>query len=55
LPFFSDLALVLGQQEAVFLRQRLVRLDELDEVALLGVRELVGRVGRSGHGCLRRR
>ena len=41
-PDEFDLALVLEEEEAVFLRQRLALLDELDEVALFGVGEVVG-------------
>ena len=40
-PDQFDLALVLEEEEAVLLRQRLALLDELDEVALLGVGEVV--------------
>ncbi len=47
-PHQLHLALVLEQDEAVFLRQRLALLDELGQVALLGVGEVVGFFGRSG-------
>ena len=40
-PDQFDLAFVVEEEEAVFLRQRLALLDELDEVALLGVGEFV--------------
>lgn len=40
-PDKLDLALVLEKNETVFLRERLVLIDELDEVALLGVGEFV--------------
>ena len=40
-PDQLDFALVLKQQEAVLLGQRLAFGDQLDEVALLGVGELV--------------
>ena len=36
-PHQFDFALVLEQQEAVLLRQRLASLDQLDQVALFGV------------------
>ena len=41
-PDELDLAFVGEEEEAVFLRERLALLDELDEVALLGVGEVVG-------------
>ena len=41
-PDQLDLALVLEQDEAVFLRQRLALLDQLDQVALFGVGQVVG-------------
>ena len=44
-PDEFDLAFVGEKEEAVFLRKRLARLDELDEVALLGVGEVVGFFG----------
>ena len=40
-PDKLDLALVFEKNEAVFLRDRLVLIDELDEVALLSVGELI--------------
>ena len=49
-PDQLDLALVGEEQEAVFLRQRLALLDELDEDALLGVRKVVVFSGWTGHG-----
>ena len=47
-PDQLDLALVLEEEEAVLLRQRLPGLEERDQVALLGVGEIVGRA--FGHG-----
>ena len=48
-PDEFDLALIVKEEEAVALGQRLALLDELDEVALLGVGQLVAfGVGRSG-------
>ena len=49
-PDEFHLALVLEEQEAVALRQRLALLDELDEVAALGLGELVVGGFRAGHG-----
>ena len=50
-PDEFDLALVGEEEEAVFLRERLALLDELDEVALLGVGEVVVLGGVwAGHG-----
>ncbi len=48
-PDEFDLAFVVEEDEAVFLRQRLALIDELDEIALLGVGQfvVVGRVGRA--------
>jgi hypothetical protein len=40
-PHQFDFALVGKQEEAILFRQRLALLDELDEVALLGVGEVV--------------
>ena len=40
-PDQFDLAFVVEEEEAVFLRERLALLDELDEVALFGVGEVV--------------
>jgi len=40
-PHQFDFALVGKQEEAILFRQRLTLLDELDEVALLGVGEVV--------------
>ena len=40
-PDEFDLAFVLEKEEAIFLRKRLALLDELDQVALLGVGEFV--------------
>jgi hypothetical protein len=41
IPDQLHLALVFEKQEAIFLRQRLAFVDQLDEVALLGVGEFV--------------
>ena len=41
-PDEFDLALVLEQDEAIFLRQGLALLDEGDQVALFGVAQVVG-------------
>jgi hypothetical protein len=41
-PDQFHLAFVGEEDEAVFLRERLALIDELDEVALLGVGEFVG-------------
>jgi hypothetical protein len=49
-PDEFDLAFVGEEEEAVFLRERLALLDELDEVALLGVGQLIGVLMWAGHG-----
>ncbi len=49
-PDQLHLALVGEEHEAVFLRQRLALLDELDEDALLGVGKVVVFSGWAGHG-----
>jgi hypothetical protein len=49
-PHQLHLALVLEQDEAVFLRQRLAFLDELNQVALFGVGDVVIGFGGFGHG-----
>ena len=51
-PDQLHLALVREEHEAVFLRQRLALLDELDEIALLGLGEVVVFGGGAGHGGL---
>ena len=49
-PHQFDFALVGKQEEAILFRQRLALLDQLDEVALLGVGEVVFfRIVRSRH------
>src|SRR5690606_714350 len=48
-PHQLNLALILEQQEAVFLRQGLAGLDQLDQVALLGVGQFVVVPGIAGH------
>ena len=49
-PDEFDLALVGKKEEAVFLRQRFALVDELDEVALLGVGEVESFGVVAGHG-----
>ena len=51
-PDQLDLALVLEQDEAVLLRQRLALLDQRDQVALLGVAQFVGFFLRAMSGLL---
>ena len=50
IPHQLHLALIGKEQETVFLRQRLALLDELDEIALLGLGEIVVFSGWTGHG-----
>ena len=50
-PDEFDLAFVGEEEEAVFFRERLALLDELDEVALLGVGEVVVFGVEAGHGA----
>ena len=49
-PDEFHLALVFEEQEAIALGQRLALLDELDDVAALGLGELVVGGIRAGHG-----